>query len=283
MARPPGDSVWEQSRWIAKDQTLRRFVLNEPWGGVFKYVNLLVPPKNKPAAFGFIIVEPEHAPPMSGSNTICVAIVLLDISLIQIQESETSFVLEAPTGLVPVKAYCENSKAQSIEIENIPSFADKLGAKLEVPGIGTLTVDTAYDSDSFVLVDAPSLGFEIVPDEARDLAEIGAKITAAANEQIGFQHPTNRDWHKISFWKFVMPIELRMVFSVVAIPLSLNPANSTVRLVTLAVRPEWRCFVPEVKCRSGTASWRIQLLDRGLTALYWTKPMLATWRLLSQR
>src|SRR5678816_4911649 len=31
---PPGDTLWEQSRFIARDQTLRNFVLNEPRGGV---------------------------------------------------------------------------------------------------------------------------------------------------------------------------------------------------------------------------------------------------------
>lgn len=207
VAPPPGDTIWEQSRWIDNDQTLRRFVLNEPRGGVFKHVNLLVPSKNKKAAFGFIIMEPEHTPPMSGSNSICVATVLLDSGLIQMREPETEFFLEAPAGLVQVKAYCDNGKAKSIEIQNVPSFADKLGVGLEVPGIGTLTVDIAYGGDSFVLVDAQSLGFEIVPDEARELAEAGAKITAAANEQIGFQHPTNRDWNKISFCQLAMPIE----------------------------------------------------------------------------
>jgi proline racemase len=209
VSPPPGDSVWEQSRWIENDQALRQFVLNEPRGGVFKHVNLLVPPKNKAAAFGFIIMEPEHTPPMSGSNSICVATVLLDCGLIPMREPETRFKLEAPAGLVPVRAYCENGKAKSIQIQNVPSFVDKLGVKLEVPGIGTLTVDTAYGGDSFVLVDAPSLGFGIVPDEARGLAEAVAKITAAANEQIGFQHPTHHDWNQISFCQFVMPTEHR--------------------------------------------------------------------------
>ena len=87
---PPGDSIWEQSRWIEQDQTLRRFVLNEPRGGVFKHVNLLVPPKSEKADFGFIIMEPEHTPPMSGSNSICVATVLLDSGMIQMEEPETS-------------------------------------------------------------------------------------------------------------------------------------------------------------------------------------------------
>ena len=40
---PPGDTVWDQALWIAKDQSLRNFVLNEPRGGVFRHVNLLVP------------------------------------------------------------------------------------------------------------------------------------------------------------------------------------------------------------------------------------------------
>ncbi|NNL74830.1 MAG: proline racemase family protein [Desulfobacterales bacterium] len=207
VAIPPGESIWDQSRWIDKDQTLRQLVLNEPRGGVFKHVNLLVPPKDKKAAFGFIIMEPEHTPPMSGSNSICVATVLLDSGMIQMIEPETTFFLEAPAGLVHVKAYCENGKAKSIRIQNVPSFVDKLDVKLEVPGMGTLSVDTAYGGDSFVLVDAGSLGFEIVPDEARDLAEAGAKLTAAANEQIGFQHPTHRDWKIISFCQLTLPIK----------------------------------------------------------------------------
>ena len=76
VAPPPGDTVWEQSRWIASDGRLRSFVLNEPRGGVFRHVNLLVPPKDPAADAAFIIMEPEDTPPMSGSNAICVSTVL---------------------------------------------------------------------------------------------------------------------------------------------------------------------------------------------------------------
>ena len=91
VAPPPGDTIWEQSRWIAKDDTLRNFVLNEPRGGVFRHVNLLVPPKDPRAAMGWIIMEPIHTPPMSGSNSICVATVLLDTGIIAMEEPETRF------------------------------------------------------------------------------------------------------------------------------------------------------------------------------------------------
>jgi proline racemase len=180
--------------------------LNEPRGGVFKHVNLLVPAKNKKAIQGFIVMEPEHTPPMSGSNSICVSTVMLDTGLIQMQEPITEFILEAPGGLVPVKAFCENGKAKSIEIQNVASFADKLDVNLEIEGVGTLIVDTAYGGDSFVLVNAAELGFEIKPDEAKDISELGAKITTAANQQLGFMHPENADWNHISFCEIALPL-----------------------------------------------------------------------------
>lgn len=207
VAVPPGDTIWEQSRWIDKDKTLRNFVLNEPRGGVFKHVNLLVPAKNPKAKYGFIIMEPEHTPPMSGSNSICVSTVLLDTGLVEMEEPETNFFIEAPGGLVAVKAFCENGKAQSIEIQNIPSFADKLDVPLEVDGLGTLTVDTAYGGDSFVIVDAKAAGVELIPENAKQIADLGTKITKAANEQLGFIHPGDSGWNKISFCQFVTPLK----------------------------------------------------------------------------
>ena len=206
VSPPIGGSLWEQARWIDQDQKLRQFVLNEPRGGVFKHVNLLVPAKNKKAIQGFIVMEPEHTPPMSGSNSICVSTVMLDTGLIQMQEPITEFILEAPGGLVPVKAFCENGKAKSIEIQNVASFADKLDVNLEIEGVGTLIVDTAYGGDSFVLVNAAELGFEIKPGEAKDISELGAKITAAANQQLGFTHPENADWNHISFCEIALPL-----------------------------------------------------------------------------
>ena len=203
---PPGENLWEQASWIHQDQRLRQYVLNEPRGGVFKHVNLLVPARNPKAIKGFIIMEPEHTPPMSGSNSICVATVLLNTGIVKMKEPVTEFILEAPGGLVPIKAFCENGKAKSIEIQNVASFADKLDVNLEVEGVGTLIVDTAYGGDSFVLVNATELGFEIKTDEAKDISEIGAKITAAANQQLGFTHPKNSDWSHISFCELALPI-----------------------------------------------------------------------------
>ncbi len=206
VAPPPGDTLWAQSRFIHDDKTLRNFVLNEPRGGVFRHVNLLVPPKDPRAAMGWIIMEPEHTPPMSGSNSMCVATVLLETGIVAMQEPETRLVLEAPGGLIEAAARCQDGKVEKVTITNHPSFADRLDATIEVAGLGTLTVDTAYGGDSFVLTDAASLGFSLTPDEARDITLVGMKVTRAANEQLGFRHPENPDWSHISFCQLTAPL-----------------------------------------------------------------------------
>src|ERR1700757_5131888 len=131
---PPGETIWQQSRFIATDESLRNFVLNEPRGGVFRHVNLLVPPKDPRAQMGFIIMEPEDTPPMSGSNSICVATVLLDTGVIPMVEPETRLTLEAPGGVISVVAQCRDGKAERISVENVASFVDRIDAPLEVAG-----------------------------------------------------------------------------------------------------------------------------------------------------
>jgi len=199
VAPPPGETVWDQSRFIANDGKLRAFVLNEPRGGVFRHVNLLVPPKHPKAQMGFTIMEPEDTPPMSGSNCICVATVLLETGLVPMAEPETRMVLEAPAGLVEVTARCKNGHVESITLCNVPAFADRIAASLEVQGLGTITVDTAFGGDSFVMADAKALGFAMTPDEARDIAVAGRRIVKAANGQLGFNHPDLPGWSHFSF------------------------------------------------------------------------------------
>ena len=203
---PPGETLWDQRDFLASDGTLRNFVLNEPRGGVFRHVNLLVPPKHPRAEMGFLIMEPADTPPMSGSNTICVATVLLETGILPITGPETRLTLEAPGGLVEVTATCKDGVVEAVTLTNLPSFAHRLDAALEVPGLGPLTVDTAFGGDSFVIVDAAAADLSLDAGNARTLAELGTRITAAADAQIPFAHPTLPTWRHHSFCLFAGPL-----------------------------------------------------------------------------
>jgi proline racemase len=128
---------------------------------------------------------------MSGSNTICVATVLLETGMIAMREPETTLRLEAPAGVVEVTARCHAGKCESVELTNVRSFADRLDAPLEVEGLGTLTVDVAFGGMWYAIADAAALGFELEPGEARELCEAGERIRAAAREQLPCAHPEN--------------------------------------------------------------------------------------------
>ena len=97
---PPGETVYERMRALRADDSLRRLLLREPRGSVVVHANLIVPSNRDDCAAGFIIMEPTEYPAMSGSNTICVATVLLETGMVELIEPETMLRLEAPAGVV---------------------------------------------------------------------------------------------------------------------------------------------------------------------------------------
>jgi trans-L-3-hydroxyproline dehydratase len=188
---PPGETVFEQMQALRRDDSLRRLLLREPRGSVAVHANLIVPSKRDDCAAGYIIMEPTEYPAMSGSNTICVATVLLETGMVEMREPETTVRLEAPAGVVEVTARCANGKCESVELTNVPCFADRLDAQLEVEGLGTIAVDVAFGGMWYAIADAHALGFALDPAEARELSLAGERIRHAAREQLPCVHPEN--------------------------------------------------------------------------------------------
>jgi proline racemase len=202
---PPGTTVFEQMQSLRADDSLRRLLLREPRGSVAVHANLIVPPTRDDCDAGYIIMEPTEYPPMSGSNTICVATVLLETGMIELVEPETMLRLEAPGGLVEVRAACHDGRVASVELTNVPCFADRLDAPLEVDGLGTISVDVAYGGMWYAIAAADALGFAIEPHEARDLCAVGERIRVAAREQLPCAHPENSEIAGVSIVQIAGP------------------------------------------------------------------------------
>tara|TARA_Y100001936_G_scaffold223389_1_gene240120 strand:- start:715 stop:1728 length:1014 start_codon:yes stop_codon:yes gene_type:complete len=201
------DSPKEGSIALFKDKTWRNFFLNEPRGGVFKHCNLIVKASNPNADIGFIIMEPEDNPPMSGSNSICVSTVLLEKNLINMNYPTTTIHLEAPGGIIKAIAECENGKVKNVSISNLPSFVDQVDVKLKTKNYGNITISTAYGGDSFLLCNAMDFNLNIIPENAHSFVKISRELLEEANKQIGFQHPTISNLNYISFCQFMEPIQ----------------------------------------------------------------------------
>jgi proline racemase len=131
--------------------------------------------------------------------------VLLETGMVEMHEPETTLRLEAPAGVVEVTARCTRGKCESVELTNVPCFAEHIDAPLEVDGLGTLTVDVAYGGMWYAIADANALGFALEPSEARELSVVGERLRAAAREQLPCAHPENPEIAGVSIVQIAEP------------------------------------------------------------------------------
>ena len=109
-----GATVFDK-RVFLQDQAddLRRMILFEPRGAPHKRQHPGA--SNHPEAqMGYIILESTEYPAMSGSNTICVATVLLETGILPMTEPTTELTLESPAGLITVTCDCRDGKVERV-------------------------------------------------------------------------------------------------------------------------------------------------------------------------
>jgi proline racemase len=206
----PGRSMFDKMRYLRDHgDGLRKFLLYEPRGAAVHSANLLLPSSHPKAAVGYVIMESEEYPPMSGSNTISTATVILETGIVPMTEPVTRLTLEAPAGLIELVCECRGGRVLQVKFRNVPAFVQHLDAPIEVEGIGTVRIDVAYGGMHYALVDAASLGFALTRDEARDICLVGEKIRTAARAQLRVVHPENPEIRDVTITEFTGPVRRR--------------------------------------------------------------------------
>ncbi len=170
---------------------LRRVMLREPRGYPALCCNVILPPTDPRADAGFVIMEQTEYPPMSGSNIMCVATVLIETGMVAVTEPVTELMLEAPAGLIPVRVDVRDGRALNVTFDNVPAFAVHVGAELGVPSLGRVTVDVAYGGMFYVIAEAVQCGVELTAANGRTIVRVGEALRHAAAEQLPAVHPEN--------------------------------------------------------------------------------------------
>ncbi|MCC6773861.1 MAG: proline racemase family protein [Gemmatimonadaceae bacterium] len=202
----PGATMFDKMAWLrAHGDALRLRMLREPRGYPAANCNVILPSSHPEADAGFVIMEQVEYPGMSGTNTMCVVTVLLETGMLPRHEPVTELTLEAPAGLIRVRADCAGGKVRRVTFRNVPSFATHLDAHIEVPQLGTVVVDVAYGGMFYVIADARQFGLELTPETGRDIARIGEMIKAAAREQLPVVHPEQPDFDGVTIAQLSAP------------------------------------------------------------------------------
>ena len=189
---PAGDSMMDKKLAFERDHDdVRRLLICEPRGSVARHVNLIVPSTRDDCAAGAIVMEPTEYPPMSGSNTMCIATVLLETGVIPMVEPETRFRLDMPAGPVDIVAECRGGKCVSVTLKNVPAFAFALDATLEMVGSSPIQIDIAYGGRSTQSSTLPHSVSRSSPTSPRYRSARRAD-RMAAREQHPVSHPSSR-------------------------------------------------------------------------------------------
>lgn len=187
----PGATMLEKMRHInAVDDSLRRFVTSEPRAHVAMTTNLLLAPTRGDADAGFIVLQPDRAHPMSGSNAICVVTALIETGRVAAAAGpEVPVRLDTAAGLVTARARVEGGRCMSVSLDNVPAFALALDVPVRTRDFGTIRADIAFGGVFYALVDAREIGLTIAPENARALAEAGIAIRQDLRGQVEVAHP----------------------------------------------------------------------------------------------
>ncbi len=257
----PGRTMFEKRLYLAQHlDHLRKWMLREPRGFPAANCNILLPPTDPTADAGFVILEQTEYPPMSGSNTICVATVLLETGIVPALEPVTRLRLETPAGLISVEAAVESGKVTRVTFENVPAFAVHLDAKIEVPTLGSVKVDVAYGGMFYAMAEAEQFGLRLTPDEGKEIARVGEMIKTAAREQLPVTHPENPAIAGISIAQLYGPPHR-----------SQNSARNAVIVSTGALQWDhpatWTGALDRSPCGTGTCARMAALHAKGLLPL----------------
>lgn len=258
VAIAPGMSMFEAMTWLqAKRDDVRLRMLREPRGYPAANCNLILPSVHPDADAGYVIMEQVEYPGMSGTNTMCVVTVLLETGMLPMTEPVTELTLEAPAGIIRVRADCRDGKVEAVTFRNVPAFATHLDAPVEVPHLGTVTVDVAYGGMFYVIADAERFGLRLTPDEGADIVRITEMIKAAATEQLPVVHPEQPGFAGITIGQLSGPPH--------------DPRNSRRNAVTVSTgtldweRPAtWTGAIDRSPCGTGTSARMATLAARGL-------------------
>lgn len=199
----PGATMAEKLHHLnAVDDGLRRWLCSEPRSGPAGSFCLLVPACDPKADVGFIVLQPDQAHAMSGSNAICATTALLETGMVPMVEPVSVVTLDTAAGLVVATATCQGGKVVKVTLDMPPSFVTKLDAVIETAEWGAVRYDLCFGGIFYALIDVAQIGLTIAPENARALAMTGVELRSRIAAVEPALHPTTPALNGLSYVMF---------------------------------------------------------------------------------
>jgi proline racemase len=222
---------------------LRLFLMNEPRGHAAMSGAILQPPTHADCDFGVVYIEVSGCLPMCGHGTIGVATVLVETGMVPVVEPITTVRLDTPAGLVIARVAVRDGHAESVTIENVPSYVVRLDDVVSVPDFGDVPYSLAFGGNFYAMVDLDDVGLPFDRARQHDILAAGLAIMEQINTTAPPLHPLIAGVNHCHHVEFIAP-------------------GSDARLSrhAMAIHPGWFDRSP---CGTGTSARMAELWGRG--------------------
>jgi proline racemase len=245
----PGATMNERRLYFVEHlDHVRRLLVNEPRGHSAMSGAILQPPTRPDADFGVLYIEVSGCLPMCGHGTIGVATVLVETGMVEVVEPVTSIRLDTPAGLVVANVTVKDGHAESVTLENVPAYCDRLDETIEVPGLGEVRYSLAFGGNFYAMVDLDDVRLPFDRERKAEILSAGLAIMDAINTSAPPKHPQIDGVDHCHHVEFIAP--------------GSDAAHSR---HAMAIHPGWFDRSP---CGTGTSARMAELHARGELALH---------------
>ncbi|GAA1167622.1 proline racemase family protein [Streptomyces hebeiensis] len=186
----PGATMNERRLYFAEHlDHIRRLLVNEPRGHSAMSGAILQPPTRPDADFGVVYIEVSGCLPMCGHGTIGVATVLVETGMVEVVAPVTTIRLDTPAGLVVANVAVKDGHAESVTLENVPAYCDRLDETIEVPGLGEVRYSLAFGGNFYAMVDLDDVRLPFDRQRKDEILSAGLAIMDAINTSAPPEHP----------------------------------------------------------------------------------------------
>jgi proline racemase len=244
----PGATMNERRLYFIEHlDHIRKLLVNEPRGHAAMSGAILQPSTRPDADFGVLYIEVSGCLPMCGHGTIGVATVLVETGMVEVTEPVTTIRLDTPAGLVIARVAVSEGHADSVTIENVPSYPVRLDDRIDVPGLGSVPYSLAFGGNFYAMVNLEDVGLPFDRDRQQDILAAGLAIMEAINTQNPPSHPEIDGVDHCHHVEFIAP-----------------GSDARHSRHAMAIHPGWFDRSP---CGTGTSARMAELWARGELAL----------------
>jgi 4-hydroxyproline epimerase len=184
-----GNSMSERrADFMERFDWIRTGLCFEPRGHDMMSGGFLYPPTLPDTDFGILFIETSGCLPMCGHGTIGMVTFGLEHGLIT-PRVPGHLRVEVPAGIIEIDYVQDGNKVTSVKIRNIASYLAARGLKIEVEGLGPLTLDVAYGGNYYAIVE-PQAGYAGIDAlGAARILELSPKVRDAVRAVFHPVHP----------------------------------------------------------------------------------------------